>query len=315
MTRREPCPICGKPDYCCRSGDLVLCMRVESQKPSTNRMGGWLHVVDGAPPVVVSLPKKDKPIIDWGALAHSMFTAPTAAEERHYLARTLGVSEAALIDLEVGRGWDEWRGKPYSSWPERDATGKVVGIVRRYRDGAKKTMRHSSHGLYFVAHWAVMPGPVFLPEGGSDTAALISVGVNAIGRPSNLGGVKELAKVLSGVDKGLIVIGEDDRKQIDECKCGRCLRCWPGLAGAVQTAERLGKALKRLVRVRLFPGEKDSRAWLAKHPSANAADVLEVLDYDPVHEPCRVCGRKPPHETRGRQVLCLDCRALLENLP
>lgn len=273
VTRSEPCVICGKSSFCTRSADgtVAHCQRVESAKPSNGPLGGWIHKLTEALPVIDSarLPSRAKPEVDWGDVAQSMFESLTAAEERDYLARSLGLKQAALVELQVGRGWDEWRGQPYSSWPERDATGKVVGIVRRYRDGTKKTMRHSSHGLYFAAPIVRMrKGPVFLVEGGSDTAALLGIGLNVVGRPSNMGGVKMLAELLAKVRNTLIVVGERDNKPKDRCAedCHGCLLCWPGLAGARETASRLGEMLNRKV-VWLLPAAKDARAWLKERPS------------------------------------------------
>ncbi len=271
VTRTERCPVCGKDSYCTRSGGLVLCMRVESPRPSKNRMGGWLHRIgEDTETVLTSLPKKDKPVIDWTTLAQTMFESPTAAEERHYLAKTLGVGEAALVELGVGRGWDEYRGLPYSSWPERDAKGNVVGIVRRYRDGAKKTMRHSSHGIYFAAPLMRMRcGPVFCVEGGSDTAALLTLGVNVVGRPSNMGGVDQLVAMARSVSRYTrwIVVGERDEKPDG---------MWPGKQGAVTTAERMSDQLHRRVRW-VLPPAKDVRAWLNEVGTISGTDFLKAV--------------------------------------
>jgi hypothetical protein len=253
----------------------VLCMRVESPKPSTCRLGGWIHVVEDATYQPTTLPKKEKPTIDWHALAQAMFESATAAEERNYLAKTLGLKESALGELKVGRGWDDYRHLPYSSWPEKDATGRVVGIVRRYRDGAKKTMRHSSHGLYYSANLIRQrSGPILLPEGGSDTAALLGLGLNVIGRPSNLGGVDQLTELLAACSNTIIVLGERDEKHTHD-NCHGCLLCWPGLAGARETAKRLGAALKRTVHWTL-PEGKDVRAWLNGR-EVTAAEFLGEL--------------------------------------
>lgn len=44
VSRREPCPICGKPDYCEVRGDgAVHCMRTASDVPGRARGGGWWH--------------------------------------------------------------------------------------------------------------------------------------------------------------------------------------------------------------------------------------------------------------------------------
>jgi hypothetical protein len=45
VSKRTPCPICGHDSWCSVGQSVVLCMRNESQRPSTN--GGWLHSKDG----------------------------------------------------------------------------------------------------------------------------------------------------------------------------------------------------------------------------------------------------------------------------
>lgn len=44
-TRKNPCPICSKPDWCeiTDDGALAHCMRVPSSRPAQHRMGGWYH--------------------------------------------------------------------------------------------------------------------------------------------------------------------------------------------------------------------------------------------------------------------------------
>lgn len=44
VSRKQPCPICGKPDLCEVSDDgAVHCCRIESSIPCTGRLGGWWH--------------------------------------------------------------------------------------------------------------------------------------------------------------------------------------------------------------------------------------------------------------------------------
>ena len=49
VTKKEPCPKCGHDSWCsiCPELKLVLCMRVVSERPSTNAMGGYIHRLDG----------------------------------------------------------------------------------------------------------------------------------------------------------------------------------------------------------------------------------------------------------------------------
>lgn len=49
VTKRRPCPVCRKPDWCGLSsdGNVVICMRVESEHKTRN--GGYLHVLSIMP--------------------------------------------------------------------------------------------------------------------------------------------------------------------------------------------------------------------------------------------------------------------------
>lgn len=48
VKKQNPCPICGKPDWCLISedGKSVICARVESDKPVGNAGAGWLHSLE-----------------------------------------------------------------------------------------------------------------------------------------------------------------------------------------------------------------------------------------------------------------------------
>ncbi len=280
VTHHNPCAVCGKRDYCCRSGSLILCMRVESQRPSGCRLGGWLHTGDS----LAGEPMKEyhptsRPVINWDHVAFQMATAGKKA--RQELSEKLGVSVHSLEMLGVGSGFDEYRNLPFTSWPELNAAGKVVGIIRRYDDGDKKTMRWSKHGLYY--HNIDRRGPVHIVEGGSDTAALITLDLNVIGRPSSMGGLADLAEMLQFWQNRVVVIGERDEKPGQRgthpsclATCTGCGRCWPGMVGARETAKRLAAKIKRPV-WSVICGDKDSRAWMNNRPNADGRDFAEAV--------------------------------------
>jgi hypothetical protein len=164
------------------------------------------------------------------------------------LADKLGVSVEALCDMRVG-----WDGKAWT-FPERNAEGLVVGVSRRFVDGEKRCARGSRRGLTYGDGWSSASGPMMLVEGASDVAAGITLGLCVVGRPSNTGGLKMLSKMLEGVERKVVVVGERDRKTD-----GR----WPGMTGGRSLAGGLVKALGRPVSVCLPPGgAKDLRGWL-----------------------------------------------------
>ena len=203
---------------------------------------------------------------------------------RTELAAMLGVSITSLERLGVGAGQDSTGS--FSSWPERNAAGNTIGIIRRYANGSKKHMRGGKAGLYLATGkpLADVDQTLFLPEGGSDVAALLTVGLSAVGRPSNVGGFEMLATLLSGYRGAIVVLGENDRKPsrvgtMPQCpsNCAGCAWCWPGKFGAYVTAAKLTEALNRRVHWRLIDGAKDVRAWVNTNYSATSSDFIFSL--------------------------------------
>lgn len=274
VTRREPCPICGRDHFCTRStdGQLIRCTKVESNWTSETRDGSlaWIHRLSEPLPEVKPQEEKPKPKKDATKIAEKCFQDRKAEEARKSLSEALGVSEKTLEDLYVGVGWDR-NGQQWSAFPSRDSKGTIIGITRRYSTGEKKTLYGTSNaGIFCKQYWWNGNGTIFIVEGASDVAAIIDAGLAVLGRPSNIGGVLVLAEYLKRhVPKRIVIIGENDTKPekrgtIDSCKktCTGCLYCAPGHQGAIITARRLAKNLKRSVEVIMPPDEyKDARQW------------------------------------------------------
>ena len=123
-------------------------------------------------------------------------------------------------------------------------------------------MMFGSHrGLYLPVGWETMPGPVYLPEGMSDTAALLSTGRCAIGRPSAQGGTPYLVKLLrKHKDREIIVVGENDQKSDGT---------WPGRTGMENLVKILVDQLGRKIGSQMPPpGYKDTRTYLSRKETA-----------------------------------------------
>lgn len=289
VRRDRPCPVCGKADWCVAShdGSVAICMRQPSGKPVKND-GGWLHNLKDPIPDRLPPPTKrtSKPIGCWQGIAAAAYIA--GGRKRIALSRELGVSVAALELLEVGAGYDERRDLSYSTWPERDAKGNVVGINRRYPSpvshGSSKLMIPGSRrGLYWGKHKSLGPSKrLYIPEGGTDTATLISNGMSAVGRPSNTGCLPELATLLQGFRFDVIILGERDKKG-EGCRnsedCKGCSTCWPGVYGARRTAKKLGKSVLAKKPMVMLPqaGYKDVREWYAAHRGATEEEFISTL--------------------------------------
>jgi len=220
---------------------------------------------------VAKPPPTAQEIAKWEAEAAG-YEAALSDDLLEELADLLGVDPYALRRLHVGwkasnRRQDGRTGEwvddgPAWAFPERDAAGRVIGIQRRYLDPAldKKVVHRSHRGLYLPDGWRESPGPVLVPEGASDVAALLTAGRCAVGRP-NVGGLELLETLLRDESRDVIIVGENDIKPGDT---------WPGNPGplAAALATRLGRPVKHF----LPPtGFKDLRAYI-NHLSAREGD-------------------------------------------
>jgi hypothetical protein len=275
VARAEPCLVCGKPDYCGRTADdeLLRCMR-GGETPS-----GYRHVRDhadggklfgrtsGTSPRRKSRPassptKPAAPAQDWNQLAERCIAAITA-EQLDRLSLDLAVTVEALFS--VGCGW-------YSEWgvftfPERDAERRIIGISTRTIAGRKRFIPGGHRGLTIPAALD-LSATILAVEGPTDVCACLSIGIEAVGRPSNMSGVDLLADLLRDA-ADVFIIGENDRKPD-----GR----EPGVTGAKATAAKLAARWGRAVKWALPPeGSKDLRAWLVQHDAHETSSLREVL--------------------------------------
>jgi hypothetical protein len=209
--------------------------------------------------------------IDWETRARG-YAENLTPESRRQLAKDLGLPESCLSSLEP-IGYD-----PYKDWgpswtfPERDAQGHIIGLTaRRCSDGEKKAYAGGRRGLTLPDGWMEREGTILLVEGASCVLAATAMGLPAVGRPSNKGGVGFLAEILKDVkDRPFVVVGEYDPSPKGE---------WPGKEGAIYTATGLAEKLNRPVPWVLPPkGSKDTRKWiLDQKPDVTCADEWHEL--------------------------------------
>ena len=285
VSKREPCPICHKTDWCNLSNDgaVCICHRVES--PYVARSGsGWIHrlrdvekkvKVRGAierseiagglreqwkgksffqhQPLTTN---RQSPTLDFGRV-HRGYEGDAVLVEG--LATTLGVDDEALKALDV-------RFNPFEecwSFPMRDDEGKIVGLRFRELGGSKKwSAKGSKDGLFYAANGFAREDAsksgreLVIVEGPSDTAAAMSLGLSVVGRSSCQTGAALLRALIRRVRPQVVTIVADNDA--------------PGIKGAELLAGQLVGCQSpctdyepRLpVRVLVVPHPyKDLRAW------------------------------------------------------
>jgi 5S rRNA maturation endonuclease (ribonuclease M5) len=230
-------------------------MRVKSDRPARN--GGWLHAIAGAPPP--SLPREyvprppRRPPPDWPALLRR-FGRDTAAAEVERLAAVLGVSPGSLSCLGI-----VWY-SPRHAWgfPMRDAAQQVVGIRLRTKSGFKFAVNGSRNGIFWPEELSGA-GPLLICEGPTDTAALLDLGYDAIGRPSCASAVEMVIAVVEHLRRRDVVIVADTDG--------------PGINGADRLAQALTEAGHRPKVIQPTQG-KDARAWVQAGTTRAVVDAV-----------------------------------------
>lgn len=258
VTKNNPCPVCGKGDWCALGDTRIKCMREPSDHPSDD--GGFYHPYPGAGTASSRqsskpVPKLKPPLIDSQKLI-SLWEYDTTENQRKSLGDSLGLSANALSG--IGAVWSE----QYKAWafPMFDGDGKTCGIRLRYDSGAKKSVYGSHQG--FFASFRIAPQKIaYLPEGPTSAAACFDVGLFAIGRPSaNCGknGAQQLRAILKRFEVSRIVIVADNDTRLRKKFGTETDEEWsPGIDGAKALAKEL-----KMNHVIWLPPAKDMRDFV-----------------------------------------------------
>lgn len=167
--------------------------------------------------------------------------------DHDHLATQLGVSSDALRRLRVG--WNP--AMAVTSWPMRDADGNVIGIrTRDPKTSAKRSVGGSVAGLFYDPDQvlcALRGARVWVCEGATDTAALLTLGLIAIGCPSAGDGAEIITAIGRRIlpSEWVVVADADD--------------------AGIEGAKKLRSNLSMVAPVRIITpplGVKDVRAWL-----------------------------------------------------
>lgn len=267
-----PCPVCGSTTKaCCATDDgLHLCRGnpVEGWKKLKSCDNGFIvyrrreSCKENAP--VFLTEKKENPKIDWVPVVKK-YTKRLDSFHRNLLSTRLKIPDNFdLFDVGVR----VYNGKSAFTIPEQDKDG-FTGISLRYEgEVVTKTMiTGSRRGLCFPKTLMDMPDPVFVVEGFTDCAAMVSAGLTCIGRPSNVGGADMIAGLCRG--RSIVVVGENDWRLCKVCSGMGCITCgnkgdlFPGKDGVDKVAKKLLRILGKNVSKTMPPkGFKDVRDFL-----------------------------------------------------
>ncbi len=237
----RPCPVCKKKDWClvAVNGGAAICPRVEQGSVAYIDGSGWLHRFgdDNMPKPRLRvapkpLPEHNQVLADVYAGLRKQVTPNTLK----YLSQELSISEKSLDRLGVGFS----QTKNAYAFPMSRARNRFLGIRYRTRDGQKFAAKGSKQGLFVPASFTLAKA-VVVCEGPTDTAAMLDLDFNAIGRASCNSGVRLVQEITQ--DNPVAILADSDEA---------------GRAGARQLAKKLPRA------VIIEPDEcKDAREWVA----------------------------------------------------
>jgi len=263
------CPICGHRDWCLVSedGTAAICPRT----PSDKRVGdaGWLHRLgpdSNLPPprMVVKTDRQRVPPREVAALARRCQQAAEHAGKLEEFAEQLGLSADSLRTFGVG-----WlKAERCSTWPMAGAKGTLVGINRRFYDGAKRVVRGHRAGLYVPTDLPLdlCGATLLICEGGTDAIAAREMGFAAVGRFSCTHGARMLVRFVREHLPGMVVIVAD--------------RDGPGRRGAKCLASALLPYVTELKSIHPPPPHEDLRAW--RIAGAETDEVQHQIESAPV---------------------------------
>lgn len=245
VSKKNPCPVCGKPDWClyAEDGSAAICQRIQEGSIKQCGDAGWLHVLsnrhnrhNGHRKRCLTLSTKDQPR-DFGEISRQ-YQQQLTDDKLNWLSVKLGISAKSLKRLRIG-----WDGKTYT-FPMSNAEGQIIGIRRRFPNGPKVSVTGSMNGL-FVPTGLSPEGYLLICEGPTDTAAALDLGFDVIGRPN----CNSRVDMTAGFAKGrkVVIIGDNDSG---------------GRAGVERLSDMLVLYCKDVKIV--YPSEsiKDLRDWL-----------------------------------------------------
>lgn len=258
---RNPCPICGKTDWCQYGDRAVKCMRVESPKVCPS--GGWYHFYEQLPskPLFKTILPKPTNVgqstVDISAIL-TLWLGKTRGLFYADMSVDLGVSEASLITIgAVQPQGKTHKGYPYPTgsiaFPMYDSSGKMIGLRIR-SPNYKWTLPGSRNGFFAPTNFMLW-GRLYIPEGATDLAALYTLGLNGVSRPNSQSCIPEMVAMIKTIDctEVVIISDNDERTKVGNKEIR------PGMIGAKLLQSKLVGVVRSTIWI---PPTKDLRSFL-----------------------------------------------------
>lgn len=282
VNKSNLCPICGAANWCTLSADgaIAKCMRESEGSFKSEEDGSGLahfHRLTETPVKPGARFERKVKQSELPPHVPAMEKLATRAQligvkRINQLAESLGVKPRSLAALGVG--WvtaselqdhdTPCSGAGCYTFPMRNHLEEVCGVRLRKPDGYKYSVKGGHNGFFSPITLPDRRARLYVVEGPTDTAALLSMGLMAVGRPSNTGGsklIRELCKAHGVVMVTAIV----DRDAPGSRAAKNTMRGVRALAAELESV----RCLTRMIRP---PRDiKDVRAWL--NAGATAADI------------------------------------------
>lgn len=244
------CPACRKTDWCIISTDGTKC--ICGRNPGIRRVkdAGWLHECNVDLNNIKVEDGTSYPPIDWKNLINRYIGAFNVPEIPNWVDKIYQEFKDSFWEYKCGY----YRTEDAITIPFYRATGKPVGIQKRYEDDSKRFFPRSSLGLIIRDFRPCQT--LIICEGATDTMAVNEVYktnrmYNVIGRASCQSGTEYIKEAIRLWKPQRILIVADNDK--------------PGVGGAIRLSEELEKEPRSTIIVQSPPPEyKDFREWKNK---------------------------------------------------
>ena len=244
-------------------------MRVSSEKESAGSDGstGWIHVIGEPFDSLEPAREYKQPQKADIASLYALYASKSRNMSIESLSSSWGLSEAPVASLGV-----VWIGSHQAyGIPMRNERGKVIGIQLRTTE-SKWTIRGSELGIF--CNWPILSKRVFVCEGASDTAAMISLGFEAVGRANCGTGFPILQKMLA--DREVVIVSDNDPPTL--MPNGKWVT--PGQDGAILLAEKLKGHVNSVKIITPVAPFKDARAWINSGVSRDTIEAAARVAYE-----------------------------------